>query len=78
MRNARSYGCYWCISNYWTNYSWFRLAKKFKQFTLNQMDKSQPNYWQNAEMTNGRMAMMGFFALVVNYGLFGWIIPGIF
>ncbi|WP_263891584.1 MULTISPECIES: chlorophyll a/b-binding protein [Prochlorococcus] len=66
------------MSNYWTNYSWFRLAKKFKQFTLNQMDKSQPNYWQNAEMTNGRMAMMGFFALVVNYGLFGWIIPGIF
>jgi len=24
------------------------------------------------------MAMMGLFALVVNYGLFGWIIPGIF
>ncbi len=33
---------------------------------------------QNAERTNGRMAMMGLFALVVNYGLFGWIIPGIF
>ena len=31
-----------------------------------------------AEITNGRLAMMGFFALVVNYGLFGWIIPGIF
>ena len=42
------------------------------------MEKSQPNYWQNAEITNGRMAMMGLFALVVNYGLFGWIIPGIF
>tara|TARA_B100000902_G_scaffold302735_1_gene290773 strand:+ start:159 stop:287 length:129 start_codon:yes stop_codon:yes gene_type:complete len=42
------------------------------------MDNTKPNYWQNAERTNGRMAMMGFFALVVNYGLFGWIVPGIF
>ena len=42
------------------------------------MEKENPNYWQNAEITNGRMAMMGFFALVINYGLFGWIIPGIF
>ena len=42
------------------------------------MENTKPNYWQNAERTNGRMAMMGFFALVVNYGLFGWIIPGIF
>ena len=35
-------------------------------------------YWKNAENTNGRLAMMGFLALVVNYGLFGWIIPGLF
>ena len=42
------------------------------------MENTKPSYWQNAERTNGRMAMMGFFALVVNYGLFGWIIPGIF
>ena len=42
------------------------------------MRNSKPTYWQNAERTNGRMAMMGLFALVVNYGLFGWIIPGIF
>ena len=42
------------------------------------MENSKPTYWQNAEITNGRMAMMGFFALLVNYGLFGWIIPGIF
>ena len=33
-------------------------------------------YWKNAEITNGRLAMIGFFALIVNYGLFGWIIPG--
>ena len=42
------------------------------------MEKSKLNYLQIAERTNGRMAMMGFLALVVNYGLFGWIIPGIF
>tara|TARA_B100000900_G_scaffold344304_1_gene308350 strand:- start:10 stop:252 length:243 start_codon:yes stop_codon:yes gene_type:complete len=41
----------------------------------------QPNYidyWKNAETTNGRLAMMGLLALIVNYGLFGWIIPGFF
>ena len=36
------------------------------------------NYWENAELTNGRLAMIGFFAAVVNYGFTGWIIPGIF
>ena len=35
-------------------------------------------YWKNAETTNGRLAMMGLLALVLNYGLFGWIIPGFF
>ena len=33
-------------------------------------------YWKNAELTNGRLAMIGFFALIINYGFFGWIIPG--
>ena len=42
------------------------------------MESSKLNYFQLAERTNGRMAMMGFLALIVNYGLFGWIIPGIF
>ena len=42
------------------------------------MENSKTTYWQNAERTNGRMAMMGLLALVVIYGLFGWIIPGIF
>ena len=34
------------------------------------------NFWKNAELTNGRLAMIGFMALVINYGFFGWIIPG--
>ena len=35
-------------------------------------------YWKNAESLNGRLAMIGFFALVHNYILFGAVIPGIF
>ena len=33
-------------------------------------------YWKNAERTNGRLAMIGLFAAVHNYVIFGWIIPG--
>tara|TARA_Y100001954_G_scaffold220639_1_gene255883 strand:+ start:1908 stop:2036 length:129 start_codon:yes stop_codon:yes gene_type:complete len=42
------------------------------------MKNSTKNYWVIAERTNGRLAMMGFLALIVNYGFFGWIAPGIF
>ena len=36
------------------------------------------DYWKNAELVNGRLAMIGFFAAVHNYILFGAVIPGIF
>jgi len=39
---------------------------------------SVSNYWNEAELTNGRMAMIGFFALIHNYVIFGWVIPGFF
>ncbi len=42
------------------------------------IDPSYKGYWKNAEQTNGRMAMIGFFAAVHNYILFGAVIPGIF
>ena len=35
-------------------------------------------YGPHAEKLNGRLAMIGFFALVHNYILFGAVIPGIF
>ena len=44
--------------------------------TFNKMNDSKKSYWKNAEITNGRLAMIGLLALVVNYGFFGWIIPG--
>ena len=44
----------------------------------NQISKNSkfewPNsYWFIAERTNGRLAMIGFMAVIINYSLFGWI-----
>ena len=35
------------------------------------------DHWKQAELINGRLAMMGLVAAVFNYAVFGWIIPGI-
>jgi len=50
------------------NYLIDKNSKKIKNY----MGK----FWKNAEITNGRLAMIGFLALIINYGFFGWIIPG--
>ena len=47
-----------------------------KDNNFTKMKNSSKSYWKNAEITNGRLAMIGLLALVVNYGFFGWIIPG--
>ena len=36
------------------------------------------NFWMNVEITNGRLAMIGFLALVINYKINGEIIPGLY
>ena len=43
---------------------------------LKKIKNYKVKYWKNAEITNGRLAMIGFLALILNYGFFGWIIPG--
>jgi hypothetical protein len=40
------------------------------------MKNQKKSFWKKAEITNGRLAMVGLLALVINYGFFGWIIPG--
>ena len=43
---------------------------------VTKINEARKSYWKNAETTNGRLAMIGLLALVLNYGFFGWIIPG--
>ena len=35
------------------------------------------DYWKNAELLNGRLAMMGLVIGIFNYTVFGWVITGI-
>ena len=45
------------------------------EYQMSSMNKFEwPNsYWFIAERTNGRLAMIGFMAVIINYTLFGWI-----
>ena len=53
-------------------------SPKEKPLSENQISNTTkfewPNsYWFIAERTNGRLAMIGFIAVIINYTLFGWI-----
>ena len=58
------------------SYQVFSEKKPMQIFQV--LSKLFPNYSKEAEQSNGRLAMIGFFALIHNYTLTGWIIPGIF
>ena len=51
---------------------------KFAAEPQMQYVENYQGYGPHAEQLNGRLAMIGFFALVHNYILFGAVIPGIF
>ena len=66
---------YYPDSNYYVD-----QENKPKETSLSEDQKSNkskfewPNsYWFIAERTNGRLAMIGFMAVIINYSLFGWI-----
>ena len=67
---------YYPDSNYYLNQE---NTPKDTQVSNNQKSKmvvdfEWPNsYWFIAERTNGRLAMIGFMAVIINYSLFGWI-----
>ena len=67
---------YYPDSNYYSNQD--NNSKK-TAVSKHQISKTGGNfewpntYWFIAERTNGRLAMIGFMAVIINYGLFGWI-----
>ena len=72
--NVRSES-YYPDSNYYLDQD-----KTLNETPLSEAQKSNttkfewPNsYWFIAERTNGRLAMIGFMAVIINYTLFGWI-----
>ena len=72
--NVRSES-YYPDSNYYLDQD-----KTLNETPLSEVQKSNttkfewPNsYWFIAERTNGRLAMIGFMAVIINYTLFGWI-----
>ena len=63
-------------SNYYLNQDNNPIETKVSEDQISNMkgDFEWPNsYWFIAERTNGRLAMIGFMAVIINYTLFGWI-----
>ena len=67
---------YYPNSNYYLNQDNTLKETTVSEDQISKMgsDFEWPNtYWFIAERTNGRLAMIGFMAVIINYGLFGWI-----
>ena len=67
---------YYPDSNYYLNQDNNPEGTPVSEYKTSNVRKNfeWPNsYWFIAERTNGRLAMIGFIAVIINYGLFGWI-----
>ena len=67
---------YYPDSDYYLNQDNTSKVTPVSEYQTSNMVKNfeWPNsYWFIAERTNGRLAMIGFMAVIINYGLFGWI-----
>ena len=67
---------YYPDSNYYLNQDNTSIDTQVSEDQISNMGKDfkWPNsYWFIAERTNGRLAMIGFIAVIINYSLFGWI-----
>jgi hypothetical protein len=67
---------YYPDSNYYIDQENTPKETLLKESQISNMKETfeWPNtYWFIAERTNGRLAMIGFMAVIINYTLFGWI-----
>ena len=67
---------YYPDSDYYLNQDKTPKVTSVKEDQISNLDEifEWPNtYWFIAERTNGRLAMIGFMAVIINYTLFGWI-----
>ena len=67
---------YYPDSNYYVNNDNTHKETGVSEEQISNMGENfeWPNtYWFIAERTNGRLAMIGFMAVIINYTLFGWI-----
>ena len=66
---------YYPDSNYYVDQDNISKVTPLSEEQISNKSKLEwPNsYWFIAERTNGRLAMIGFMAVIINYTLFGWI-----
>jgi len=66
---------YYPDSNYYLDQDYNPQESLLAEDQISKTTKFEwPNsYWFIAERTNGRLAMIGFMAVIINYTLFGWI-----
>ena len=73
--NVRSES-YYPDSNYYIDQDNTLKEPKVSEYQKSNIEENfewPNNYWFIAERTNGRLAMIGFMAVIINYTLFGWI-----